>query len=683
MPGATDQREPRRPLRIALAGKKGLVAVGLVLTVALALLLVFEPTAVRYAELRTYDVMLGGRRSPPPTTAVVLVGVDDESLAARGQWPWPRYRLAMLLERLQEAGAEVVALDFLMAEPDRSSPDVIEAERKRDGVGAAAPGRAGVQDGNSRRLATALGRGKTVLAYHLGFAGGDASADRPVPSAPAGMIVTDAPGSTDGWPEPTTVIRSLPELAAAASAEGFANSVTDVDGTLRRTPLLLAREGQALPSFGLAAALMASTERSLRRVREDGENFLYWGTRRIPLDRAGNMLLDLHGEPRAFPYYSARAVLERAVPRDRLRGKIVLVGSWATGMGDLHLVPSGRWARGLEVHASVIDAVLTGRFIARPGWARGAELVALLLLGIASTLLLSRPGFKLSLLAVTVGSIGCYWAARQLLAATGLYLSPFLPMISPIVITTVLSLLKYGIEARKVEEGIRDLVRAQDGIIVSMSVLSEARDRETGRHIFRTKRYVEILARQLATTPRYADLGEASIELIAKSAPLHDIGKVGISDQILLKPGKLTADEYAVMKSHTTIGANALTEVVDATGHPENEFLTYARQMTVAHHERWDGSGYPGGLRGEEIPLAGRLMALADVYDALVSRRSYKDAFTHDEAREYIRQHSGSQFDPDVVDAFLAREEEFLAVARRFAEAEDAETGRRAEATGR
>ncbi len=420
----------------------------------------------------------------------------------------------------------------------------------------------------------------------------------------------------------------------------------------------------------------------MRRVKEGSDVFLYWGTRRIPIDRAGNMLLDLRSEQRARPYYSARAVLDGELAADSLRGKIVLLGGWATGTGDLHLAPSGRWARGIEVHASVVDAILTGHFIARPGWARGAELVAVLLLGIGSTLLLSRSGFRLSLAAVSLGSVGCYWGGAQLLAATGLYLSPLVPMTTPVVITTVLSLLKYGIEARKVEERTRDLLQAQDEIIVSMSVLCEARHQETGHHVLRTKRYVEILARQLATTPRYADLGESSIQLLAKSAPLHDIGKVGIPDDILNKPGRLSADEYATMKSHTVIGAGALTQIVDATGDPErNEFLTYARQMTVAHHERWDGSGYPGGLRGEEIPLAGRLMALADVYDALVSRRAYKQAFTHEEAREHIRRHSGSHFDPDVVAAFLARDREFLEVARTFADGEEPESTQRAAAS--
>jgi adenylate cyclase len=657
--------------------------VGLGLTGALALLLVLAPAPVQQAELRAYDLLLAGRPAPPPSTAVALVGIDEESLAAHGQWPWPRYRLAALVEALQREGTSVVAFDFLLPEPDRTSPGVIHAERARDGLEPTAPKTAGARDVNTQRLAEALARGRSVLACQLTFTKGDVPSAPSAPVSPEGMVVTGSPGSDAGWPVATGALRSLPELTAAASAEGFANTVKDVDGTLRRTPLLLAVGDRPVPSLALAALLAASPDRKVQRLREGGESVLTWNGRRIPLDRAGNLLLDRPGPQPAVPYHSARAVLAGSVAPGSLEGRIVLVGAWATGLGDLHLLSSGRWARGMEVHAGLVDAVLAGRFLARPAWARGAELVALVLLGVASTLLLGRPGFKLSLAVVGGGSVGAWLAARQLLVLGGIHLSPVLPMLAPIVITTVLSLLKYAVEARKVEEGIRDLIDAQDEIIVSMSVLSEARDRETGLHVLRTRRYVEILARQLATTPRYAHLRESSIRLLAKSAPLHDIGKVGIPDDVLLKPGRLSAEEYAVMKSHTTIGANALTEIVGATGHPEkNEFLAYAREMTVSHHERWDGSGYPAGLRGEEIPLAGRLMALADVYDALVSRRPYKEALTHDAAREFIRQQAGAHFDPEVVAAFLARDQEFHEVAQRLAEIVDPGVMQRAGAPG-
>ncbi len=444
-------------IRLLSAGKGLLIAAGLLLTLAVALLLIFKPTPIQQAELALYDLMLIDRRIPQQSGVPVLVGIDEESLAAFGQWPWPRYRLAMLVDRLQQLGAEVIALDILMSEPDRSSPEVIRAERKRDHIEADASASTGDQDSNSQRLAATMGQGKTVLAYQLDFSGTSAfTKQQPAPAAPEGMVLTSSPGSTDGWPKPTGVIRNLPLLTAAASAEGFSNTIRDIDGILRRTPLLLSLEGQNLPSFAMTAILLASPERTLSLVKDGEETFLQWANRRIPLDQTGNMLLDFRSEHQSFPYYSARTILNGTVEPGSLRGKIVLVGAWASGMGDSHLSPSGRWMNGLEVNATIVDNVLTGKFIARPGWARGVELFAILLLGVASTLLLSRSGFRLALVVVILGSVGCYWGGQQLLVTTGLYLSPLLPMLTPVIITIFLSLLKYRNEARR-EEKINEL----------------------------------------------------------------------------------------------------------------------------------------------------------------------------------------------------------------------------------
>lgn len=682
MPGSIADNPVWRDIRHWSPDRLLLLASGLALTCAMALLLIARPAPVEQAELRLYDFMQGARRLPPQSPVPVLVGIDETSLAAYGQWPWPRYRLAMLVERLHQLGANGVILDILMPEPDRSSPEVIRDERLRDGIEPAGTPIAGAMDSNTQRLATAMTQAKTTLAYQLDFATPRGTrAPQPVPSLPEGVALTSAPGSTQGWPMPGNIIRSLPILTAAASAEGFTNTVRDMDGTLRRTPLLLTLDGQTLPSLSLAAMLLNSSERVLRLVKTDKETHLEWGETKIPLDATGNMLLDYRSERQPFPYYSARTILDGKTQADSLRGKIVLVGPWAAGLRDAHLTPSGRWMNGLEVHATLIDNVLSGTFIARPGWARGAELLAVLLLGTLTSLALSLTGFRSSLAAVLFGSIGCYWGAQQLLITGGLTLSPLLPMLTPIVISTVLSLLKYGIEARKVQQGLQDLAQAQEQIIFSMSVLSETRDEETGLHILRTQRYVEILARQLATTKQYAQLSESSIQLLAKSAPLHDIGKIGIPDAILRKQGKLSAEEYAIMQSHPLIGAQALARVADGNSHPEkNALLDYARQMSESHHERWDGAGYPHGLKGAAIPLAGRLMALADVYDALVSRRVYKRAYSHEETRQYILDHSGTHFDPDVVVAFLVRDEEFNRVAQQLAEESDMQTPNLAQA---
>ncbi|EKP0309567.1 HD domain-containing protein [Aeromonas veronii] len=210
-----------------------------------------------------------------------------------------------------------------------------------------------------------------------------------------------------------------------------------------------------------------------------------------------------------------------------------------------------------------------------------------------------------------------------------------------------------------------ELNLTRDVAILGLASLAETRDNETGAHIIRTQHYVKALAQYLSRSDwdRYP-LDDATIDLLFKSAPLHDVGKVGIPDAILLKPGKLTDDEFTIMKRHPQIGADALAS---AEAHLDsNSFLRLAREISLTHHEKWDGSGYPAGLAGEAIPLSGRLMAVADVYDALISKRVYKPAFSHEEAKEIIVKGSGSHFDPGIVAAFLACEAQFREIAAQF-----------------
>ena len=208
----------------------------------------------------------------------------------------------------------------------------------------------------------------------------------------------------------------------------------------------------------------------------------------------------------------------------------------------------------------------------------------------------------------------------------------------------------------------------QDVTIHALARLAETRDNETGNHILRTQEYVRTLAQRLQRNPRFADLiDDRMVILLAKSAPLHDIGKVGIPDRVLLKPGKLDAEEWAIMKTHAQLGADALAHAERDVAQPV-AFLKCAEQIARSHHERWDGSGYPDGLAGEAIPLPARLMALADVYDALISQRVYKPPFPHQQAYAMIVADRGRHFDPDVVDAFIDCHDELHAVALRFAD---------------
>ncbi|HJV24996.1 MAG TPA: HD domain-containing phosphohydrolase [Aromatoleum sp.] len=213
----------------------------------------------------------------------------------------------------------------------------------------------------------------------------------------------------------------------------------------------------------------------------------------------------------------------------------------------------------------------------------------------------------------------------------------------------------------------QEIIAVQDATISAFCALAEARDNETGNHIRRTQNYVGALAEHLRHHPRFrGELDDEAIMLLFKSAPLHDIGKVAIPESILNKPGKLTDEEWVVMKRHPEYGRDAIDRAAEEFGDAETSFLRYAREIAYCHHERWDGAGYPQGLAGEAIPLSARLMAVADVYDALISKRVYKPEFSHENALSIIVEGRGTHFDPAVVDALLEIRLEFRAIARKF-----------------
>ena len=227
----------------------------------------------------------------------------------------------------------------------------------------------------------------------------------------------------------------------------------------------------------------------------------------------------------------------------------------------------------------------------------------------------------------------------------------------------------------EISERTKEVMAIQDVTILAMASLAETRDNDTGNHIRRTQYYVLALANALKSSPRFSRfLTEHNIRMLFKSAPLHDIGKVGIPDRILLKPGKLDDDEFEIMKTHTTLGRDALTNAEKSLG-TDVEFLAMAKEIAYSHQEKWDGSGYPEGIGGDDIPISARLMAVADVYDALISRRIYKEGMPHEKACEVIQQGAGSHFDPDVTDAFMQIHEEFREIAKRYADSDkDLET---------
>lgn len=260
------------------------------------------------------------------------------------------------------------------------------------------------------------------------------------------------------------------------------------------------------------------------------------------------------------------------------------------------------------------------------------------------------------------------------------------PISSPILMARIKSqlLLKNAqkaleVENLKLEERVairtNELSVTQDAAILALISLVETRHEETGNHIMRTREYIQVLALELRTDTKYRDqLDDEFIEALYKSAPLHDIGKVGVPDHILKKPGKLTPDEFEEIKKHSIYGMNALKQSEEVLG--SNSFLRTAKDIAYTHHEKWDGSGYPRGIKKEEIPLSGRLMSVADCYDAIRCRRIYKTPRTHREACDFIISASGTQFDPGIVQAFQQVSSQFDVIATRFGIESETEVSR-------
>jgi putative two-component system response regulator len=224
---------------------------------------------------------------------------------------------------------------------------------------------------------------------------------------------------------------------------------------------------------------------------------------------------------------------------------------------------------------------------------------------------------------------------------------------------------------REITRGRRELTTVQEVVISSLTALAQARDAETGKHLTRTQHFVHALSLALQTHPRFsAFLTPGNIQALFQLAPMHDIGKVGIPDRILLKPGRFDADEMAIMKTHTTLGRDVIEHAEMLLGNRIG-FLTIAKEVAFGHHEKWDGSGYPQGIAGDAIPISARIMALADVYDALTGRRIYKAGLTHTEATALILAGKGKHFDPDIVDAFMAIRDQFQAISAQYGDSDN------------
>jgi CHASE2 domain-containing sensor protein len=642
-------------------------SIGVVVLIGAALLVLLQPKFVANLDQKTYDVLTSRVARHRPSGRVVIVHIDEDSLTQYGRWPWPRDLLGVLIRRILADGADTVALDMMFPEPDLR--EISLSPSLQAAVAAANSGAIPTHQPRTADdfLAESLRGGRVIVGYEMEFNTQPSSPSscflRPLSLA---MVETE-PERDPPFFRASKVVCDVEEIARAAANTGYLNAATDTDGIFRRIPLLIAYGENVYPNLSLAAFMAYKRNPTVQLTTSArGAVALRLNDEAVPLDSRSHMLLRFRGAGGTFPRFSAADVLTGRVSAGDLRGKIVVVGLSAVGLQDVVPTSSDSLFPGFEVHATAIDNLLQNDSFRRPTGVLAWELSLMLVVGLASGVLFAKVS-PVWIAPIAVSLIVADWSVSvELVSRLGIYLSP-LPVTAVLGGNLAcLTLWRVSTEKRRAEQ---QLEATRRYVLSALTAMTSIHDVETGAHIMRVQRYTELLSKAVARKPRFHRyLTAKTIALIAELAPIHDIGKVGIPDRVLRKPGRLTPEELEIMKSHTVLGlkviqsANFQSQIQDAAA------MKLAADIVYTHHEHWDGTGYPQRLRGDNIPIAGRLLAVADVYDALVSKRPYKPGMTHEEVVQIITEGCGSHFDPDCVDAFLAIHESMRRIKEQYSD---------------
>ncbi|WP_432735462.1 CHASE2 domain-containing protein [Maridesulfovibrio sp. FT414] len=428
-----------------------LLLTGFTASVLIAAMYIFQPSILQFVDYKIYDQFMRSSPVGQKTNVPAIIDIDDESLAELGQWPWPRYRMALLLAKIQEAGALSTGLDILIGEPDRTSPATIqESLRNELGVTVDFKGLpAGLMD-NDEVLASVLSQGRYVLGFYFDFIAHARESDvndQPCFVAPlpiAQIKSKDAPPIQNLTLTALDAICPLPVLAKASPLCGFYNSITDYDGVVRRVPLIITWNGKQYPSLALATLMKAMGRKNvIVKTNITGIESIRLGKTTIPVDAKGQMLVRYRGGMEEFPYYSAKDILSGKVGEKELKGKIIFMGTSAAGLRDLRVTPFAADYPGVEVHATIVDNILTQDFILKPDWVPGLELLLVLAAGIASTLLLTWTRSLWMILPIAGMGTAILFGSLYIFREYNAYLTPMYSLIALGLNFTMLTLIKF------------------------------------------------------------------------------------------------------------------------------------------------------------------------------------------------------------------------------------------------
>ena len=465
-------RRLRLGLKTVFSGRISVLVTGFLVTILMLLFYLWNPFILRSLVYKVYDELLIQSHTHETTDIPVIIDIDEKSLDTYGQWPWPRYRVAMLLAMAQHYGASAVGLDIVFSEEDRTSPRVLRETLAEDlKVNLKVSGIPDALLDNDSLLADNLKRGPFVLGYHFNFEPSGAT-EKPCVLQPVKAVILAEDGAAkpeDALYNAPEAICNLPVLGEAARGAGFFTTVPDLDGMLRRTPLIIYFKGQIYPSLALAMLMQATgNTQIILKMKQGGVESIKFGDRVIPLDERGRMLLKYRGKGGAFRYISSADLLEQKLKKDELKGKLVLVGTSAAGLKDLRAQPFDPVFPGVEAHATVLDSILKGDFITRPWFARVLEFNTILLVGVTSTIILSLTGATPALMVCIAMGAGLLFGAKWSFATQGFFLSPLTALLTLAVNFSLLTLMKF-----RREEGHKKFLTATFKSYLSPELIEE------------------------------------------------------------------------------------------------------------------------------------------------------------------------------------------------------------------
>lgn len=437
---------------------------GLLVTTLIALLALVQPHFLQSADYSIYDLLLSAAPRMPVSHQLVVVEIDEQSLAAYGQWPWPRYRMARLLDGIKEMGARSVGIDILFAETDRTSPARLATEMSKE-LGADIRF-SGVPEGymdNDAVLARTLAQGPFVLGYYFSATNTGQPESHSLQHSANILVKRDSGVAHEGTvlPHPGHVSDNITILAEAAPFSGFFNVQPDSDGIIRRVPLLMEFNHKLYPNLALATLIQAFGPKYqlVLKVNPHGAESLLINDREIPLTANGSMLIRFQQSPSSpYPHIPASRILDHSADPRLIANKIVFVGPTAAGLTDTQATPFNASTPGAELYATVVDTIDQGRAIARPFWVMAAELLLVMITGLLTSAVLARTRAIWGVVTLSVGALLLWLISSWLFNRYALHLSPFFPLLTLITCFTLLSLLKYWQQEQRSVKIIKEVI---------------------------------------------------------------------------------------------------------------------------------------------------------------------------------------------------------------------------------